>query len=79
VGGLVDKVEELQEIVSKPKIMIVNNNDNGAASFAFMCNLLCNAGVRILSISNNLLGGESFHYEIWFQSFLTTDRRLKLP
>jgi len=39
----------------------VNNNVNGAASFAFMCNLLCNAGVRIPSVTNNLLGDESFH------------------
>jgi hypothetical protein len=61
VGGTADKVEELQEIVSKPKIMIVNNNDNGAVSFTFMCNLLCNAGVRIPLVTNNLLGDESFH------------------
>jgi hypothetical protein len=54
-------VEELQEIVRKPKIMIVNSVVNGAASFAFMGNLLCNAGERVPSVTNNLLGDESFH------------------
>jgi hypothetical protein len=61
VGGTSDKVEEPQEIVSKPKIMIVNSIVNRAASFAFMCNLLGNAGVSIPSVINNLLGDESFH------------------
>jgi hypothetical protein len=61
VRGTSDKVEGLQEIVSKPKIMIVNSIVNGAASLTFICNLLRNAGKRVPSVTNNLLGDESIY------------------